>query len=204
MVAPETGLLSRHPSILPKMRSIVLDWLLMVCEHYKQHRETYYMAMNIYDRYMDTSFNIEKEQLQLIGTTCLLIASKIEEDCPTKIEELARVTDGVCSTQSIIDAELNICKALNWRLSKHITVNIWMNTYLQSAYSTLEFIQAMEVLDLSMLNICSRQFPSSILAAAALWLISKKCQQHLKLITGLQFSDIRVCVQWLFHISLCS
>ena len=144
---------------------IVLDWLLMVCEHYKQHRETYYMAMNIYDRYMDTSFNIEKEQLQLIGTTCLLIASKIEEDCPTKIEELARVTDGVCSTQSIIDAELNICKALNWRLSKHITVNIWMNTYLQSAYSTLEFIQAMEVLDLSMLNICSRQFPSSILAA---------------------------------------
>ena len=90
MVAPETGLLSRHPSILPKMRSIVLDWLLMVCEHYKQHRETYYMAMNIYDRYMDISFNIEKEQLQLIGTTCLLIASKIEEDCPTKIEELAR------------------------------------------------------------------------------------------------------------------
>ena len=52
--------------------------MLQVCEEYKQHRETYYLAMNIYDRYMDTSFNIQKEQLQLIGITCLFIASKIE------------------------------------------------------------------------------------------------------------------------------
>ena len=103
--------------------------MLQVCEEYKQHRETYYLAMNIYDRYMDTSFNIQKEQLQLIGITCLFIASKIEvlkycvfffnkvmtyialqEIYPPKVNDFAYVTDGACSTQQILDAELNICK----------------------------------------------------------------------------------------------
>lgn len=49
-----------------------------MCEEYKLHRETYYLAMNMFDRFMDTRTNVRKEQLQLLGVTCLFIASKIE------------------------------------------------------------------------------------------------------------------------------
>lgn len=49
-----------------------------VCEEYKLHRETYYLSVDMYDRFMDTQTGIQKEQLQLIGVTCLFIASKIE------------------------------------------------------------------------------------------------------------------------------
>ena len=34
--------------------------------------------MDMYDRFMDTDTGVQKEQLQLIGITCLFIASKIE------------------------------------------------------------------------------------------------------------------------------
>jgi hypothetical protein len=49
-----------------------------VCEEYKLHRETYYLAMDMFDRFMDARNNVRKEQLQLLGVTCLFIASKIE------------------------------------------------------------------------------------------------------------------------------
>lgn len=47
-------------------------------EEYRLHRETYYLAMDMCDRFMDTQTNVQKEQLQLIGVTCLFISSKIE------------------------------------------------------------------------------------------------------------------------------
>ena len=67
----------RHPTLQPRMRAILLDWLIEVCEVYKLHRETYYLAMDYIDRYLSTHQNVPKSQLQLIGITCLFIASKV-------------------------------------------------------------------------------------------------------------------------------
>lgn len=67
----------RHPTLQPRMRAILLDWLIEVCEVYKLHRETYYLAMDYIDRYLSTHQNVPKSQLQLIGITCLFIAAKV-------------------------------------------------------------------------------------------------------------------------------
>lgn len=67
----------RHPTLEPRMRAILLDWLIEVCEVYKLHRETYYLGMDYVDRYLSTHQNIPKSQLQLIGITCLFIAAKV-------------------------------------------------------------------------------------------------------------------------------
>jgi len=42
------------------------------------HRETYYLAVDIFDRFMDIRSNVKKDQLQLLGVTCLFVAAKIE------------------------------------------------------------------------------------------------------------------------------
>lgn len=94
-------------------------------------------------------------------------------------------------------------QALNWRLNHHVvTVNTWVNTYMQlgshhlrpsgvkarefeyPAYSCLEFIRVMQLLDLCMLDIASRQFSSSVLAASAVYLVSERSRAHLEVITG--------------------
>lgn len=38
--------------------------------------------MDMFDRFMDARTNIRKEQLQLLGVTCLFISAKIEVGFP--------------------------------------------------------------------------------------------------------------------------
>lgn len=49
-----------------------------MCEVYKLHRETFYLAQDFFDRYMATQQNIVKTLLQLIGISSLFIAAKLE------------------------------------------------------------------------------------------------------------------------------
>lgn len=220
-IAPETDLRLRHPGIVPNMRTILLDWMMEVCEEYKLHRETYYLAVDMYDRFMDAQAGIAKEQLQLIGVTCLFISAKIEEIYPPKVTEFAYVTDGACGVANILDVELVICKALNWRLNHHaVSVNTWVNVYMQlgshhlrppgvkarefeyPAYSCLEFIRVMQLLDLCTLDISSKQFGSSVMAASAVYLTSERGRTHLQTVTGLELSDIQTCVDWMQHCAI--
>ncbi|XP_064394881.1 G1/S-specific cyclin-E1-like [Halichondria panicea] len=213
--APEADLQVRHPGIVPSMRVILLDWMLEVCEEYRLHRETYYLAKDMLDRFLDTRSGLQKEQLQLIGVTCLFISAKIEEIYPPKVGEFAYVTDGACSVASITEMELIICKTLRWRLNhSQVTVNTWVNTYVQllshhlrpgvkerefelPAFSPIEFIKVMQLLDLCTLDTNSRQFGSSVLAASAFFLSSERSRAHLLLITGYELSEIRLCVGWM-------
>jgi len=69
MYLRETGdeILARHPCIQPRMRAILLDWLIEVCEVYKLHRETFYLSVDFIDRYLGTTTNMPKTRVQLIG-----------------------------------------------------------------------------------------------------------------------------------------
>jgi cyclin E len=63
-----------------------------VCEVYRLHRETFYLAVDFLDRYLGISSNVPKNRLQLIGVTCLFIGAKLEEIYPPKLQEFAYVT----------------------------------------------------------------------------------------------------------------
>jgi cyclin E len=63
-----------------------------VCEVYRLHRETFYLAVDFLDRFLGISSNIPKNRLQLIGVTCLFIGAKLEEIYPPKLQEFAYVT----------------------------------------------------------------------------------------------------------------
>lgn len=52
--------------------------LSQVCEVYKLHRETFYLAQDYFDRFMATQTNVFKCTLQLIGISSLFIAAKME------------------------------------------------------------------------------------------------------------------------------
>lgn len=185
------SLFSRHPFLQTRMRSILLDWLSEVSEVYKLHRETFYLAIDYIDRYLSVEENVPKQQLQLIGITCLFIASKMEEIYPPKLSEFAFVTDGACKDEDILERELIILKALNWDLTP-MTVNGWLCVYMQ-LYATLKentnpskkkktdhdfmipgypsqfFAQVAHLLDLSVLDIGCLHFSYSIIAASALY-----------------------------------
>ncbi|XP_061449897.1 G1/S-specific cyclin-E1 [Rhineura floridana] len=198
--------MQRHPLLQPKMRVILLDWLMEVCEVYKLHRETYYLAQDFFDRFMATQQNIVKTLLQLIGISSLFIAAKLEEIYPPKLHQFAYVTDGACTEEEILSMELIVMKALNWNLSP-LTVVSWLNIYMQVAYLNEIyqvllpqypqdiFVQIAELLDLCVLDAGSLEYTYGVLAASALYHFSS-CELMQK-VSGYELCDIRECVKWM-------
>ena len=73
-----------------------------MCEEYSLHRETYYLAKDMLDRFLDTRCGLMKEQLQLIGVTCLFISAKIEVGQLMCIHPLVDWTALVCVPKAIV------------------------------------------------------------------------------------------------------
>ena len=175
---------NRHEGVEGWMRSTLIDWLIEVCGVYKMHRETLYLAVDYLDRYLGNSTDMAKNRLQLLGVTCLFIASKIEEIYPPKLHMFSLVTDGACSEEEIVQMELIVLKTLNWGLSPQ-TPNRWVKTFMQvnslgaaprdqdrfvsPQYNEKDFVQAMQLLDLVMLDVKWVNFKYSVLAASAVY-----------------------------------
>ncbi|KAK7114281.1 G1/S-specific cyclin-E-like [Littorina saxatilis] len=124
----------QHPDVKPNMRAVLLTWLTEVCEVYKLHKETYYMAMDFIDRFLLATNGMKTSQLQLLGVTALFVAAKIEEIYPPKSTEFSYVADGAFEVEDIHEFELFLIKELNWLLSP-VTPNAWVQLYLQIAAS---------------------------------------------------------------------
>ncbi|GAA6233273.1 G1/S-specific cyclin-E2-like [Lates japonicus] len=198
--------MQKHPRIQPRMRSILLDWLIEVSEAYTLHRQTFYLAQDYFDRFMLTQNNTEKGVLQLIGITCLFIASKMEEACPPKLSQMAYVTAGTCYEDEILQMELIILKELRWNLCPETAVS-WLKLYFQmasmSANSDLlepqfpqdAYVQMTRLLDLCILNINSLDFQYRVLAASVLCHFLQ--QETVEKISGLSKDVIQPCVNWM-------
>uniref|UniRef100_A0A7N8XYH3 Cyclin E2 n=1 Tax=Mastacembelus armatus TaxID=205130 RepID=A0A7N8XYH3_9TELE len=198
--------LLRHPKLQPKMRAILLDWLLEVSEVYSLHRQTAYLAQDYFDRFMLTQQDINKDCLQLIGITALFIASKIEEIYPPKIYEFAYVTDGACDMWDIQRMELHILKALDWNLCPETAIS-WLKLYAQveaqkdgenflvPQFIQETYIQITQLLDLCMMDIGSLDYSYSVLAAAAFFHFSTFDVVYR--VSGLTLESVAPCVRWM-------
>uniref|UniRef100_A0A2K5DJZ9 Cyclin C-terminal domain-containing protein n=1 Tax=Aotus nancymaae TaxID=37293 RepID=A0A2K5DJZ9_AOTNA len=176
--------LEQHPLLQPKMRAILLDWLMEVGEGYTLHRETFYL---------------------LIGISSLFIAAKLEEIYPPKLHQFAYVTDGACSDE-ILTMEFMIMKALKWRLSP-LTIVSWLNVYMQVAYLNdihevllpqypqQTLMQIAELLDICVLDVDCLEFPYGILAASAVYHFSSS--ELMQKVSGYEWCDIENCVKWM-------
>ncbi|OMO73970.1 hypothetical protein CCACVL1_17050 [Corchorus capsularis] len=79
------------------MREILIDWLMEVAEEYKLVSDTVYLTVSYIDRFL-SSHSINRDKLQLLGVSCMLIASKYEEITPPRADDFCYMTDN-CYTK---------------------------------------------------------------------------------------------------------
>ena len=70
---PKANYIKQQSDITSSMRSILVDWLVEVCEEYKLHTETLYLAINYTDRFL-SKMSVLRGKLQLLGTAAIYIA----------------------------------------------------------------------------------------------------------------------------------
>ncbi|KAL4308498.1 hypothetical protein GQ457_01G033530 [Hibiscus cannabinus] len=74
------------------MRGILVDWLVEVAEEYKLVSDTLYKTVSYIDRYLSLNA-LNRQRLQLLGVSSMLIASKYEEIYPPNVEEFCYITE---------------------------------------------------------------------------------------------------------------
>ncbi|XP_075211577.1 G1/S-specific cyclin-D2-like [Lycorma delicatula] len=102
--------------LTPSMRRIVADWMLEVCEEEKCQEEVFLLAINYLDRFLKVC-PIKKSQLQLLGTTCLLLSSKLRETQPINAEALVGYTDKSITIDDLWRWEMLVLSKLKWDIA---------------------------------------------------------------------------------------
>jgi hypothetical protein len=109
-------MVDRQPDITTNMRAILVDWLVEVSQEYRLHNETLYLAINFLDRFLCHQL-VLRGRLQLVGITCLFIASKYEEMTPQTVDEFVYITDNTYNRVDVLEMERTILVALKFELT---------------------------------------------------------------------------------------
>jgi cyclin A len=114
--AIDPSYLTNQPEVTERMRSILVDWLVDVTLKFKLHPETFFLNVNIIDRYL-SRHQAQRSRLQLIGITGCLIASKHEQIWPPEVRDCVYIAANTYTAQEILECEREIASALHFRFT---------------------------------------------------------------------------------------
>lgn len=115
-VPPMDYFLSFQKEIKPHMRKIVNSWMQEVCDERHCEYQVLPYAVSIMDRFL-CFCAVEKSQLQLTASACLLLASKIRECHALSVEDLVYYSDSTFSPSTLKKMELLVVCKIRWNLS---------------------------------------------------------------------------------------
>ena len=121
MNGPSPNFMSKQPHINFKMRSILIDWLVEVHLKFKLMPETLYLTVNLIDRFLERKI-VARQRLQLVGVTCMLLASKYEEIYFPEVRDFVYITDRAYTRHQILQMESLVLNTLGFELTVPTTI----------------------------------------------------------------------------------
>jgi hypothetical protein len=172
-------------SVDGNMRGVLVDWLVQVQHYLKLSQETLHIAVHLLDTVLDRR-EVMPTELQLVGVTSLLVASKMEEYYPADIKKLVNLTDNSYSSKEILHMEKIILDVVSFKVY-FPTSEDFLSRFTRAALRSedLVFLKTCQLL-----TDCNLPHPShsclapSLLAAAAVYVtsllfnISANCESH--------------------------
>ncbi|KAK4398762.1 2-dehydro-3-deoxyphosphooctonate aldolase 1 [Sesamum angolense] len=142
--------------ITPQMRGILINWLIEVHLKFELMEETLFLTMTLLDRYLALE-SIKKNEMQLVGLTALLLASKYEDFWHPR--------------------EKTILKKLKFRLNEP-TPYVFMLRFLKAAQSDMKFEHlAFYLIELCLVEYEALNYKPSMLCASAIYVA--RCTMHM-------------------------
>ncbi|XP_073226765.1 uncharacterized protein [Cicer arietinum] len=160
--------MSIQTEITPHMRGILVNWLIEVHFKYDLMPETLYLTMTLLDQYL-SQVTIKTSDMQLVGLTALLLASKYEDFWHPRVKDLISISAESYTRDQMLGMEKLILRKLKFRLNAP-TPYVFMVRFLKAAQSDkkLEHM-AFFLIDLCLVEYEALAFKPSLLCASALY-----------------------------------
>ncbi|XP_004982444.1 cyclin-A3-1 [Setaria italica] len=200
--------------VTANMRSILVDWLVEVAEEYKLVSDTLYLTVSYIDRFLsDKALN--RQRLQLLGVSAMLIASKYEEISPPNVEDFCYITDNTYTKQEVVKMESDILNVLKFEMGTP-TTKTFLRMFIRSAQEdsknnpslSLEFLGSY-LAELSLLDYGLLRFLPSLVAASVVFVARLTLDPHthpwskkMQALTGYNPSELKDCVTAIHELQL--
>jgi len=168
----KANFLSVQREMTPKMRSVLVDWLVNVHHQFRLLPETLYMGISIMDRFFQSE-SVAKDKIQLVGVTAFFIASKYEEIYPPDITDYVSICDQLYSKNQIIKMEMVILRALKFELGRPLPLHFLRRNSKAAHADPKIHTMAKYLMEVTLLDHECATWHPSLLAAASLCLTLK-------------------------------
>ncbi|KAI3853966.1 hypothetical protein MKW92_012050 [Papaver armeniacum] len=188
------------------MRMILVDWLIEVHNKFELTAETLYLTIHIVDRYLAMNPVLRRE-LQLVGISAMLIASKYEEIWAPEVNDFVCISDKAYNRLQILAMEKAILGKLGWTLTVPTPYHFLVR-FVKAAVADKEmenmtfFLAELGLMQYSMIKYCPSMLAASAVYAAQCTLKKTPLwNDTLKLHTGFAEAQLIECAKELvsFH-----
>lgn len=112
-----TNYISSLTEITDQNRKVLVDWLLEIHYKYRMLPQTLYLCVSLLDRFLVKRPQTRRRQVQVVGTCCLLLASKFEEvEAAPTISDLVAVMGEAGSVEEVRETENQVALTLDFSL----------------------------------------------------------------------------------------
>lgn len=185
------------------MRSILVDWLVEVAQEYRLTSDTLFLSVAYIDRFLSLA-DVKRSRLQLVGVTCMLVASKYEEIYAPQVEEFCYITDNTYTREQVLEAEREVLNTLGFDITQP-TAKSFLRRFIKAASGeipldvTFEFLCSylaeLTLMDYGMLAYLPSQIAASIVLVALFMLGKPTWSTTLSHYSGYAPADLRHCAQ---------
>ncbi|KAM7271702.1 hypothetical protein ACFE04_030916 [Oxalis oulophora] len=193
-----------QPDLNEKMRAVLVDWLIDVHHKFELAPETLYLTINIIDRFLSVK-TVPRRELQLLGISATLIASKYEEIWAPEVNDLVCISDRAYSHEQILIMEKTILGKLEWILTVPTNYQFLLR-FIKAAVPDQELENLVYFLaELGVMQYDTLMFCPSMVAASAVY--AARCTlnktpawtETLKLHTGFSEEQLMDCAKLLVY-----
>ena len=105
---------------------MLVDWLIEVVDVYTMSPRSAFIAVGLVDRTLSLYPKIyPRSEFQLLGATCLHIASKCEDVSYIGVEDLASCGDNIYTVKNVLAVEETVLRLLDFKLIvRHVRVQL--------------------------------------------------------------------------------
>lgn len=161
--------MANQEDVNEKMRAILIDWLVEVHLKFKLMPETLFLTSNLIDRFLEAK-QVTRKNLQLVGVTAMLIASKYEEIWAPEVRDFVYISDKAYTREQILGMEKLMLNTLQFNLTLPTQYN-FLSRFLKAAgyqHDKQVTMMATYLVELALVDYTMLRYSGSLVSAAAI------------------------------------